>query len=227
MKTKIFNLIILDESGSMDCIRKQTISGCNEILNTIRSAQSEYKDTQDHYVSIYVFQSGGVPSRYLIENQSPEKVANIDERDYEPCGCTPLLDAIGFTVNSLRKITKTHDHAIGSVTIITDGMENSSREYTWRQISDLIDKLKGQGWNFNFIGANIDVEKVSRDMHIDNAMAFEQTNEGTNAMFEKERSCRRDWCKRVDESIGCLDGDSDEDLYKALRKASKGYFKKK
>ena len=82
MKTKILNLIILDESGSMDCIRKQTISGCNEVLNTIRSAQTEFNETQEHYISIYVFQSGGAPSRYLFENQPVKNVSNIKEQDY-------------------------------------------------------------------------------------------------------------------------------------------------
>ena len=69
MKTEIYNLIILDESGSMDCVKKQTISGCNETINTIRMAQEKYADTQLHYVSIFAFQSGSVPSRYIIKNE--------------------------------------------------------------------------------------------------------------------------------------------------------------
>ena len=150
MKTSIFNLIVLDESGSMDCIRKQTIMGCNEVLNTIKVAQNEHKETQDHYVSVYAFQSDGAPSRYLIQNESPDKVKHITKNDYKPCGCTPLYDAIGITVNSLREIVKTHKHAIGSVTIITDGMENSSKEYNHKQVSEMIKQLKEAGWNFNF-----------------------------------------------------------------------------
>ena len=57
MKTEIYNLIVLDESGSMGCVRNQTISGCNETINTIRAAQEKYADTQEHFVSIYAFQT--------------------------------------------------------------------------------------------------------------------------------------------------------------------------
>lgn len=227
MKTSIFNLIILDESGSMSCIRKQTILGCNEVINTIKVAQTEHADTQNHFVSIYAFQSGGTPSRYLIKNESPEKVCHITETDYTPCGCTPLYDAVGITVNSLREIVRTHEHAIGSVTIITDGMENSSKEYSHKQVSDMIEQLKKDGWNFSFIGANIDVEKVSRSMNIDNAMAFEQTNEGTCAMFERERYCRRSWFSRVNDCLKGMDSDTtDEEFAQRLGNTSKDYFNK-
>lgn len=225
MKTSIFNLVILDESGSMDCIRKQTIMGCNEVINTIKVAQTEHAETQDHFVSIYAFQSDGAPSRYLVQNESPEKVNHITENDYTPCGCTPLYDAIGVTVNSLREIVKTHEHAIGSVTIITDGMENSSKEYTHKQVSDMIEQLKKEGWNFNFIGTNIDVEKVSRSMNIDNAMAFDQTCEGTHAMFTRETSSRRRWFSRVNSILSCMDeNESDETFAQRMSESSKDYF---
>ena len=70
MKTEIYNLIILDESGSMSHVKRQTVSGCNETINTIRSAQEKFADTQTHYVSIYAFQANDkIPSRYLIKNQ--------------------------------------------------------------------------------------------------------------------------------------------------------------
>ena len=225
MKTSIFNLIVLDESGSMDCIRKQTIMGCNEVLNTIKVAQNEHKETQDHYVSVYAFQSDGAPSRYLIQNESPDKVKHITKNDYKPCGCTPLYDAIGITVNSLREIVKTHKHAIGSVTIITDGMENSSKEYNHKQVSEMIKQLKEAGWNFNFIGANIDVEKVSRSMNINNSMEFEQNCEGTRAMFEKEKKSRSRWFHRVEECVSCMFEDtSDEEFARNMSETTKGYY---
>ena len=70
MKTEIYNLIILDESGSMSHVKRQTVSGCNETINTIRSAQEKFADTQTHYVSIYAFQANDkIPSRYLIKNR--------------------------------------------------------------------------------------------------------------------------------------------------------------
>ena len=225
MKTKILNLIILDESGSMDCIRKQTISGCNEVLNTIRSAQTEFNETQEHFISVYVFQSGGNPSRYLFENQSVKDVRNINAKDYVPCGCTPLYDAIGISVNNLRKAATQNELTIGSVTIITDGMENSSKEYTGKQVADLIEKLKEKGWNFNFIGANIDVEEISRHINIDNAMSFDQTCDGTSAMFAKESSCKRSWLNRISQCLMARNTTEDaETLTESLKEASKGYY---
>lgn len=225
MKTKILNLIILDESGSMDCIRKQTISGCNEVINTIRSAQSEFNETQEHLISIYVFQSGGTPSRYLFENQPVEDVRNIKEQDYIPCGCTPLYDAIGISVNNLRRMANQDELTIGSVTIITDGMENSSKEYTGKQVADLIGMLKEKGWNFNFIGANIDVEEISRHINIDNAMSFDQTCDGTSAMFARESSCKRSWLNRISQCLMASNTTGDNGtLTESLKEASRGYY---
>lgn len=209
----------------MDCIRKQTIMGCNEVLNTIKVAHNEHAETQSHFVSIYAFQSDGAPSRYLIQNESPDKVKHITENDYQPCGCTPLYDAIGVTVNSLRELVRTHEHAIGSITIITDGMENSSKEYSHKQIADMIKQLKESGWNFNFIGANIDVEKVSRSINIDNALEFEQSCEGTRAMFTKENKSRARWFNKLSETVSCLREDvSDDEFSASMSKTSKGYF---
>lgn len=178
-------------------------------------------------MSIYAFQSGGAPSRYLIKNETADKVEHITDKDYAPCGCTPLYDAIGVTVNTLREIVKTHENAIGSVTIITDGMENSSQEYSHKQVADLIENLKKEGWNFNFIGANIDAEAVSRSMNIDNAMAFEQSVEGTHAMFSRERKSRGRWYSRITEAMNCMSEDmmADEESFKsAMRKTSENYF---
>lgn len=225
MKTTIFNLIILDESGSMEGIRNQTIAGCNEVINTIKHAQKEHADTQKHFISIYAFQSGGNPSRYLIKNEAPDSTNHITETDYAPCGCTPLYDAIGVTVNSLREVVKTHEHAIGSVTIITDGMENSSKEYNHHQVSNMIKELKEMGWNFNFIGANIDVMKVSRSMNIDNALAFEHTQVGTTIMFEKDRRSRERWFDRIDDYIANISAETDDAEFKSrMRETSEGYF---
>ncbi len=116
MKASIFNLIILDESGSMDCVKKQTINGCNETLNTIRSAQQSFADTQEHFVSIYVFQENErIPSRYLIKNQPIAEVKNITSHDYSPFGATPLNDAVGSTLTDLEHKIKNIEGAIGSI----------------------------------------------------------------------------------------------------------------
>ena len=88
----VYNLIILDESGSMSVVSGQTISGCNETLNGIRSSAAEDKE-QLQFVSIYCFDSTN--SRYIIENTPIEKVKDMTSNDYSPNACTPLYDAIG------------------------------------------------------------------------------------------------------------------------------------
>ncbi len=230
MKTDIYNLIILDESGSMCGVTKQTISGCNETINTIRAAQQKFADTQDHYVSIFAFQSdGNNPSRYLIKNMPAANVHHIDNKMYEPNGCTPLYDAVGSTLVDLKATTKEKDLAIGSVTIITDGMENSSRHYTHKQVADMISALKELGWNFNFIGANIDVEYTAQSLNIDNRLEFANDEEGTQEMFRRERSGRGLYYERVDGVIrNCVVAPKStkekKSWFRRMKEAEEGFF---
>lgn len=182
--TSVYHLIVLDESGSMSCVTNQTISGCNETIQTIRLMQDNNKDTQTHYVSVYLFESGR--SRYIIHNQPVVEVKDITHKDYCPNGCTPLFDALGFTLMELKEIMGTPD-TLGYVTIITDGEENSSRRYSLHQVRELIDELKKRDVIFSFIGANIDAAEYAKNLNISNSMQFVQDDEGTRAMWERER----------------------------------------
>ncbi len=230
MKTDIYNLIILDESGSMSGVTRQTISGCNETLNTIRSAQKLHGDTQDQYVSIYAFQSDGDrPSRYLIKNGSINEANDITVRDYQPNGYTPLYDAVGSTLVDLKTLVDTKEFAIGAVTIITDGMENASRHYSREKVVRMIDALKEMGWNFNFIGANIDVQGTAQSLHIDNSLEFQQDDEGMKEMFRRERNSRMAYNRRVSNIMHCVQPedstpDGRQNIVAGLREAEKDYF---
>lgn len=185
MKTKVFNLIILDESGSMCCIERQALNGLNETLQTIRGAQKKYPE-QEQLVSIVPFESGNI--RLLRDKVSIKEVNDLRPDEYNPGACTPLYDAIGFGINSIRNEVSDDDSVL--VTIITDGEENSSVEYTGKAIATIIDELKKKGWMFTYIGANQDAVSVAMTINISNAMNFVQDNEGTRAMFERERRSR-------------------------------------
>lgn len=228
MKTTSFNLIILDESGSMYDSAKATIDGCNETLNAIRSVQKEYADTQRCLASIYAFQSGSsTPSRYLVKNAPISDIKPITAKDYDPCGCTPMLDAVGQTLTDLRAIAATHEDATATVTIITDGYENSSREYTWKMVANLIKELKEEGWTFNFIGANIDVDMVSKQMNIDNVMAYRADAEGTADMFDDLKvayAAKERYRMQREQAMPCA---SREEKVRMRYSMSKGFFKKK
>lgn len=189
MKTTNFNLIILDESGSMISSKAATISGCNETLNVARNVQKESKDVMRTLVSIYAFQSSGqVPSRYLIKNKDIEDVNDVHPHDYKPDGLTPLLDAVGSTLVDLMSIASTHEDSTATVTIITDGYENASVQYDWGKVARIISQCKELGWTINFIGANIDVDEVASKMNIDNAMAYHSDADGSKDMWDKFNS---------------------------------------
>ena len=186
--TSVYHLIVLDESGSMGCITRATISGCNETIQTIRMMQEQTIETQRHYVSIYLFDT--TKSRYIIKEEKVDKVREITEEDYRPYAGTPLFDALGFTLTELKRRIEREKDTLGYVTIITDGYENASREYRLETVKGLIDELKEKNVIFTFIGANIDAADYGRRFNINNTMQFEQTDERTGAMWKREREAR-------------------------------------
>lgn len=188
-KTSVFNLIILDESGSMGPTCRATIDGCNETINMIKSAQESHAYTQKHFLSIYAFQSNSNrPSHYICKNAKAEDVKLLNEADYQPWGGTPMLDAIGMTITDLKAVAATHEDAVGVVTIITDGYENASSEYSWKMVRDLISEVKELGWQVNFIGANIDVDKVADDLNIQARMNYRSDEIGIRMMHKEYRN---------------------------------------
>ncbi len=194
MKTTIYNLIILDASGSMYSIKRQAINGFNETVQTIKSAQAKFEE-QNHLLSLVVFNSD--ETKTIYDCISVKKVKELNGNTYNPNCCTPLYDAIGNATAHLRKRVKIDDKVL--VTIITDGEENSSEEYNGKAIKAIIDELRTKGWVFTYIGANQNVEKVAATMGIHNCMAFQSDEQGTRIMFKKEHSSRMSWCKRVSE----------------------------
>lgn len=224
MKTKVYNLIILDESGSMQCVNHATISGCNEVIQNIQATQARYAETQEHVVSIYAFQTGSVPSRYIIKNVPARAAQPISSEDYTPQGCTPLYDAIGSTISELKAIAGNNVHVLASITIITDGEENSSHRYNGLMVRRLIEQVKEMGWNVNFIGANIDVATEASKLGIDNTLQFTQSNEGTEGMFSAISNCQKGYFDRM--SIDECDTMSDDEIIESRKKRSKSFFTK-
>ena len=196
MKTKIFNLIILDESGSMESIKQQAITGVNETIQTIRNAQKQHEE-QEHYVSHVSFNSSSVKNIY--DCKQANQVEELTDKLYIPDCCTPLYDAMGLSLNKLRKSITEEDKVL--VTIITDGYENASQEYSGEAIKALVDSLRSKGWVFTYIGANQDVEKVAATISVTNVMSFQTSVEGTKEMFEKEKKSRKRWFEKV--ANGC------------------------
>ena len=158
-KTQVYNLVILDKSGSMESIRTEAINGYNETLGSIKATQLKFLETQEHFVSLAAFCDCGID---MIYDMTPIKDADkLTKEKYDPCCCTPLFDAIGKTVKTLKKKIADVEDAAVLVTIITDGYENSSKEWDAKGVSKLIEECKEEGWMFSFIGAGEDVVKVA------------------------------------------------------------------
>lgn len=196
--TKIYNLIILDESGSMGYIEKQALDGANETIQAIRIAQQESPEDNQMLTFVTFDSSSQRPDvRTLIDCKPIAEVEDITSKQYSPCGCTPLYDAIGTSIDALKSKVREGDHVL--VTIITDGYENSSHIYSAQMIYELISSLKSQGWVFTFIGANQDSVISASKIGIKVAMDFEFTKEGSTMMFNKMVSSQRRYYKNVRE----------------------------
>ena len=192
MKTRVFNLLILDESGSMSSIEKQAVDSVNETLQSVRSAQRKYED-QEHFVRFVTFNSDGIKT--VLDRAEALKAEDITPDQFNPACCTPLYDAIGQSVTELKKSVAENDKVL--VTIITDGYENASKEYNQASVKALTEKLGKEGWTFAYIGANQDAKAVSKSLGIVNALNFEATVCGTMKMGAMMNASRERWFSRT------------------------------
>ena len=194
-KTQIFNVVILDQSGSMSSLREAAVSGLNETIAGIRKAQEHYADSQEHFFTLVAF--CGCEKRKIYDKVPVREIGPLSAKDYRPCCTTPLYDAMGFTLNDIRHHVEQLDNAMVVVTIITDGLENSSREYTGMAVKSLVEDLRKQGWTFTYMGANQDAVEVAFTLSIRNARNFDYNADGTVACMAKDTSTRMNLFRRI------------------------------
>lgn len=219
-RTKVYNVIILDKSGSMCSITKQAIDGVNETIASIKRGQ-EKNPEQDNILTLVAF--CGCEIKKIYENTPIGEVKPITKKDYRPCCMTPLYDAIGNTITAVHRLMDNEKNAIASVTIITDGYENASKEYSHKAIVSLIEAYKSEGWLFAYIGAEHDVEAVAFKLSIDNHMAFEKNKKGIKNMFSKFNLSRDRYLDEVVSMMSCDDMDVDQKR-EVLRSSSMNFF---
>ena len=196
-KAHIYNLIIVDESGSMSHLRAATLSGINETIGTIRSAQKEYEETQEHLLTLVTFDSdtNRPDVRTLIDCQP---ITEVDEfKNYMPNGCTPLYDAMGQSLTRLREKIKGDADASAVVTVLTDGLENASREWRADALRHLIEQLKEEGWSFSYMGSAHNVKEVTDLLSIENVVEFSHDDRGAGSTWGRERSSRRAYYQKM------------------------------
>lgn len=184
MKTKIYNLVIIDESGSMWHIKQEAIDSVNETIQTIRSAQEKF-DNQEHLVTLVTFNSD---VKIVYDCLPVSYVKELTDDSYQPNCSTALYDAMGSSITTLSHKVKEGDKVL--VTVVTDGQENASVEYSGAAVKALVDNFKSKGWVFAYIGANHDVKKVGADLSISNVMSFEASSAGTKRMSKKLNASR-------------------------------------
>ena len=175
-------VFILDRSGSMGGLESDTIGGFNSML------AKQKKEEGTAYVSTVLFDH---ETEVLHDRVPIDKVAPMTDRDYTVRGCTALLDAIGKSVHhigNIHKYARPEDVPSHTLFVITtDGMENASRTYSGKDIKRLIEKQqKRYGWEFLFIGANIDAIATAKSFGIDEnrAVNYHADRQGTGVVYE-------------------------------------------
>ena len=200
-------VFVLDRSGSMSGLEKDTIGGFNSMLERQR------KEPGDALVSTVLFDN---EAKVIHDRVAIAKVPNLTDKEYFVGGCTALLDAVGGAIQHIGNIHKyARKEDVPEKTlfvIITDGMENASRRYTYDSVRRMIERQKEQyGWEFLFLGANIDAAAEAGKFGIDRSMAadYHCDEAGTALNYEViseaityARTCaaplNADWKRKID-----------------------------
>jgi len=183
MKTNVTELVfILDRSGSMHGLEDDTLGGFNSML------EKQKKEEGEAYVSTVLFNDH---STVIHDRVDIRKVEPMTREQYQVYGCTALLDAVG---SAIRHIGNIHKYARKEdvpdktlFVIITDGMENASHEYSLSKVKKMIEKEKEKyGWEFLFLGANIDAVSTARGLGIseDRAVKYCCDEQGTALNYD-------------------------------------------
>ena len=175
-------VFILDRSGSMSGMEKDTIGGFNSMIAKQRGEPGEA------LVSTVLFDN----DIEVIHDRVPlEKVSLLTEEEYFVRGCTALLDAVGGAIHhigNVHKYAREEDRPEKTLFVITtDGMENASRKYTYEKLKGMIERQKEKyGWEFLFLGANIDAAKEAARFGIDadRAANYHADHVGTGIIYE-------------------------------------------
>ena len=199
-------VFILDRSGSMGGLEADTIGGFNGMI------EKQKKEEGEAYVSTILFDN---ESEVIHDRVKLSEIRPMTEEDYYVRGCTALLDAIGDAVkhiSNIHKYARPEDVPAHTMFVITtDGMENASRRYTYKEIKKLIGKQKELGWEFLFIGANIDAVEVAERVGISKERTANYVSDsvGTSMVCQalaapisamrKNEAISREWAETLEE----------------------------
>ena len=175
-------VFILDRSGSMSGLEADTIGGFNSMI------AKQKKEEGEAYISTVLFDD---TCEVLYDRVPVNKVEPMNDNQYYVRGCTALLDAIGGAIHhigNVHKYAREEDRPEKTLFIITtDGMENASRKYSYEKVKEMVERQKEKyGWEFLFLGANIDAIDVAGKFGIDSnrALNYVSDHKGTQLNYE-------------------------------------------
>ena len=209
MKKNLTEIVfILDRSGSMAGLEGDTIGGFNAMI------EKQKQEPGEAIISTVLFDT----EREVIHDRVDiQKIAPMTRKEYYVRGCTALLDAVGHAIHhigNVHKYAREEDRPEKPLFVITtDGMENASHTYSYHRLKAMIERQKERyGWEFLFLGANIDATREAARFGIgaDRAANYHADSKGTNVIYEtvneaitQVRCCSAplsaDWKQRVDE----------------------------
>ena len=207
MKKNLTELVfILDRSGSMAGLEDDTIGGFNSMI------QKQKNEPGEAYVSTVLFDN---VSEVIHDRKAIQEIEPMTRNEYYVRGCTALLDAVGGAIHhigNVHKYAREEDRPEKTLFIITtDGMENASRRYSYTQLKAMIERQKEKfGWEFIFLGANIDAAKEAARFGIDADYAadYHADSKGTAVIYEAmsevvcnvraSRPMNADWKRNVE-----------------------------
>lgn len=197
-------IFILDRSGSMSGLESDTIGGFNSMI------EQQKKQDGECYVSTILFDN---ESKVLHDRVKLADIPKMTDKDYVVGGCTALIDAIGGAikhVKNIHKYARPEDVPANTMFVITtDGQENASRAYSSKQVKEMIEQQKKHGWEFLFIGANIDAVETAACYGIDKnkAVNYNADSVGTKVLYESlgkvacevraSKPISEDWAKEI------------------------------
>ena len=208
MKNNITELVfILDRSGSMSGLEKDTIGGFNAMI------EKQKREDGECFVSTVLFDN---ISEVLHDRVKLSDIKPMTDKEYNVRGCTALLDALGGAIRhigNIHKYARAEDVPERTMFVITtDGMENASHRYSSDDVKRMIERQKTKyGWEFLFIGANIDAVETARHYGIDEdrAVNYNADSEGTGIVYDavacavsnvrKRKNLDSSWSARIDE----------------------------
>lgn len=199
--TQVTELVfILDRSGSMAGLESDTVGGFNSMIEKQKKIEGEC------YVSTVLFDN---ESTVIHDRLKLEEIPQMTENDYSVGGCTALIDALGDAIShigNIHKYARPEDVPSSTVFIITtDGQENASHRHTSEQVKKMIERQKEKyGWEFLFVGANIDAVETAARYGIDKnrAVNYNADSQGTQIMYEtlSKAVCNARSCKPLSDN---------------------------